>query len=476
MKNITSPACSPTSSRPERLYSIVDGLEVEVRVTSNPYGLELDRLFGMAARINKKRGFLFVSKLLGKHIPVIPSASLGAGAMLGHLYAQDAPSGMPMLDTDRLRDMLGSRDKADAGYRELMARKIRIEEPTLFIGFAETATALGHSLFDAFEGNVSFVHTTREEIEGLIPPIRFEEEHSHAVAHRCYVRDASVFRDAARIVLVDDEITTGKTALNMIRELNAAFGHRDFAVASLLDWRSVEDRGRFAELEHELGIRIRCLSLIEGTIKVLGSPLEEEGKDGKNDSVPTADFRLYRHDLTALFEHAGDSETDESGEAARSPKLRSYLLHTGRFGMDAADGKALDRSVARAADYLGTRRTGRRALCLGTGEFMYVPMRIAERMGDGVYSQSTTRSPIHPLRREGYAVTSAYRYDSVDGEEVANFIYNVEPGQYDEAFVFVEREYDPERGASFERALSRLGVPVVHIVRFGTSGDRREGE
>ena len=451
------------------MYSIVDGLEVEVSVTSNPYGLELDQLFEMAARINKKRGFLFVSKLLGKHIPVVPSASLGAGAMLGCLYAQDA-LGLPSpLDAERLRDMLGSRERADAGYRELMARKIRIDEPTLFIGFAETATALGHSLFDVFEGNVAFVHTTREEIEGLVPPIRFEEEHSHAVAHRCYVRDASVFRDATRIVLVDDEMTTGKTALNIIRELHAAFGHREFAVASLLDWRSGADRARYAELERELDVRIRSLALIEGTIAVTGSPLEAETEE-KADSAAQPDVRMLRHDLSALFEHAGGSPEDR----LRSPQLGSYLLHTGRFGMSAADGEALDRSVARAADDLEAHRTGRRALCLGTGEFMYVPMRIAERMGDGVYSQSTTRSPIHPLRREGYAVTSAYRYDSVDGEEVANFIYNVEAGQYDEAFVFVEREYEPKRGAAFERVLSSLGVPVVHLVFFGASEDRRE--
>ena len=472
MKNITSPACSPTSSRRGRLYSIIDGLEVEVSVTSNPYGLELDQLFGMAARINKKRGFLFVSRLLGKHIPVVPSASLGAGALLGCLYAEEALKRPSPLEADRLRAMFASRREADEGYRELMARKIRIEEPTLFIGFAETATALGHSLFDAFEGNVTFVHTTREEIEGLVPPIRFEEEHSHAVAHRCYVEDSSVFREASRIVLVDDEITTGKTALNIIRELHAAFGHRDFAVASLLDWRSVADRERFAELERELGIRIRCLALIEGEIEVKGSPLEEGAKEARDAFEPLPDFRIRRHDLSPLFEHAGSSPEDR----ARSPQLGSYLLHTGRFGMSAADGEALDRSVARAAEQLAAHRTGSRVLCLGTGEFMYVPMRIAERMGDGVYSQSTTRSPIHPLRREAYAVSSAYRYDSVDGEEVANFIYNVEPGQYDEAFVFVEREYDPKRGASFERALSRLGVPVVHLVSFGTSDDRRDGE
>lgn len=266
-------------------------------------------------------------------------------------------------------------------------------------------------------------------------------------------------------------MTTGKTSLNIIRELHEAFGHRDFAVASLLDWRSDADRARYAELERELGIRIRCLALIEGSIKVNGSPIEE-AMGGQEAPERQKGFRLLRHDVSEMFEHAGQS----SEEAGRAPQLHSYLLHTGRFGMSTADGEALDRVVVEAAGRLAAHRSGSRVLCLGTGEFMYVPMRIAERLGDGVYTQSTTRSLIHPLRREGYAVTSAYRYDSTDGEEVSNFIYNVEPGLYDEAFVFVERQYDSERGASFERALSLIGVPVVHLVTFGASDDRRDGE
>ena len=35
--------------------------------------IALDQLCGFAARRNPKRGFLFVSKVLGKHIPVRPS-------------------------------------------------------------------------------------------------------------------------------------------------------------------------------------------------------------------------------------------------------------------------------------------------------------------------------------------------------------------------------------------------------------------
>ena len=41
-----------------------------LHVTAQPDAVDIDELCGFAARINPKRGFLFVSKVLGRHIPV----------------------------------------------------------------------------------------------------------------------------------------------------------------------------------------------------------------------------------------------------------------------------------------------------------------------------------------------------------------------------------------------------------------------
>src|SRR5919197_299309 len=45
-----------------------------LRVSACETDFTLDTLAGFAARNNPKRGFLFVSKVLGKHIPARPSA------------------------------------------------------------------------------------------------------------------------------------------------------------------------------------------------------------------------------------------------------------------------------------------------------------------------------------------------------------------------------------------------------------------
>lgn len=49
----------------------------------------------MAARVNKKRAFLFVSKVLGKHIPVHPVKPLLVSGLLAMAYAKEQTGKTP---------------------------------------------------------------------------------------------------------------------------------------------------------------------------------------------------------------------------------------------------------------------------------------------------------------------------------------------------------------------------------------------
>ena len=119
----------------------------------------------MAARKNKKRGFLFVSKVLGKHIPVAPVTSLLSGALLGMRYLETVHD-HPIKGGEAAIKALLSGSRQDEVYHSLMEEPFHLPEETLFIGFAETATALGHSVFDLFN-HAHYLHTTREQIIGL---------------------------------------------------------------------------------------------------------------------------------------------------------------------------------------------------------------------------------------------------------------------------------------------------------------------
>lgn len=461
MKNSILPTCYPKTNI--HTFNIVENLQVTVTETSNPFQMPVDSLFSMAARINKKRSFLFVSKVLGKHIPVNPYTPLLSGAVLGLLlYREMGGEGAGIL-MDKLLDQavhgLIHPQHAEEAYRELLAARLTLPHPVVFIGFAETATALGHSMYNIFAGGASYIHTTREDIPDLASVISFEEEHSHAVDHLCYALRPEMLSGSEPVILVDDEITTGNTAINIIRDIQAKFPRREYVVASLLDWRSPANIQAYRDLERELDIEITALSLLQGNIEVNGVPLlgADAGKDGNdtNDGVPVV--TTY---VTDGLDRLKVSSADSCGEINTSP----YLKLSGRFGLDSGDNAAIDREVAAVAVQLRSLREGSRTLVMGVGEFMYLPMRIAAEMGEGVSYQSSTRSPIHPQHRPDYAVHSAAGYPSAGDPAITNYIYNVEYGRYDDIFVLLERDVPVQRIKPMTDILRGLARSKVHLI------------
>ncbi|TCP57926.1 phosphoribosyltransferase-like predicted ribonucleoside biosynthesis protein [Tumebacillus sp. BK434] len=455
---MTKKTFNQESSIPDKhTYEITGDLQVQIRVTNNPFEIPPESLFSMAARINKKRSFLFVSKILGKHLPVQPEVSLLGGYVLALLLQQElqGPSFRPADALEGLRDP----DQAKAAWLRLQEHTLTPPRPLAFIGFAETATALGHSMYAAFSSDCRYVHTTREWIPEIESSVNFEEEHSHATSHRCYT--AAPAKNKEAIVLVDDELTTGNTVLNIIRELNRKHPGHDFYVASLLDWRTPEHRDRFAELERELGISIKVLAVLTGEMSAVGNPDLANFATGATDqSEPHSAVDLQVIRLQDLFEQVDVSSLDLAGHRNPAP----YLLATGRFGIASAENRQTNTQVRQAAARLREMRSGTKTLCLGTGEFMYLPMRIAAEMGEGVWYQSTTRSPIHPHVDPSYAIWEAFSYPSPDDPNVPHFLYNVTRYGYDDLFVFLERPVEQERLKPFVDQLCRLGIKCVRVV------------
>ncbi len=496
-------------------YNILEQLQVKVEVESNPFGLPLDRLFQMAARINPKRSFLFVSRVLGKHLAVDPYVSLLSGAALSLLLyreleknqlateygeqgttslaspeqsastdvnfdVSDAMLEQPSAEmnshhnSDELATLLPAvlqalmtGEGAKQAYERLMKTGLELKQPLSFIGFAETATALGHSMYAPFRGQASYVHTTRHDVAGLTPVITFEEEHSHATAHRCYALQAEMIAGEQPIVLVDDEITTGKTTLNIIRALHERYPRPTYYIASLLDWRSEEHVQRYSDLEQELNINIVPLSLVKGRITAKGQaqlvhpPFAEYDP---NHGVPVVHTVL---DGVLELLH-GHPSVDGAGALHNAP----FVRWTGRFGLTAEQNERLEQGIRQAAHTLIPMRQGSRTLCLGTEEFMYIPMRIAAEMGEGIKYHSTTRSPVYRTEAPDYAIHSGDTFHSPEDASVTNYVYNIPYGVYDDVFVFLERDVPAGHLDGLEQALCSRGFKQVNIVICGA--DRRE--
>ena len=442
-------------------HEVCESMKVHVQIKQNPYGLPAESLYEMAARINKKRSFLFVSKVLGKHIPLPPQVPMIASTLLASIY-YEGKTAKQMPGKEQLIEAIkdGSTKNLQAAYSVVKNLSCQLDEPVVFIGFAETATALGHGVFDCFS-DATYIHSTREILADQEVTLYFEEEHSHATDQRCYAPEQYLNNDKP-ICLVDDEITTGNTALNIIASIQKRFPRKEYSILSLLDWRSEEDQQRLKEFEKSHDVCITTYALLTGTIQVEGTPGLTESTNVVGESVVgVPDFeRISLQSLPVPLPHYKYSSIDSFGFKDGS----YYSALTGRFGISSDNKQDVEAYCQGAGEYLRKRRTGKRTLCLGTGEFMHIPMKTAVYMGEGVSYHTTTRSPIFPIDREGYPIKNRLAFESPEDPATMNYAYNVSNMKYDEVFLFFERPMDEKRLEPLLRQFK--GLPAIHIVDF----------
>lgn len=178
----------------EHVYTLPTG-RLQLTLESGPW--PADALFAVGARDNPKRGFLFVSKVLGKHWPVTPATLAQTHQALAALLPPP-----------------------HAG-------------PTLFVGMAETATGLAQGVFEAWLAQHSgqaalYLHTSRLRVaDADICP--FEESHSHAAQQWLHLpRNPALrqrFQAARQLVLIDDELSTGNTFRQLAAALHPYLPH-----------------------------------------------------------------------------------------------------------------------------------------------------------------------------------------------------------------------------------------------------------
>ncbi|MCK9902949.1 phosphoribosyl transferase [Parafrankia colletiae] len=426
------PASRP--SGPDWLWEAL-GLRIEVRQDGEQeppqehHGEKLRELVGLALRRNPRRAHLLVSRVLGKHLPVPPAVALDAGA--------------------RLADLV--RALPEAGRRP---GPVPTTAPApVVIGYCETATALGHAVADGLP-NSHYLHTTRRAVPGTTPLLEFVESHSHATHHWLMPEDPDVLAASGRLVLVDDELSTGRTALGTIRILHAFAPRTDYAVAALVDARPPAARAAFAALAAELGVRLDVVSLVAATVSVPEDVTERASAirgsyaalapapDPVAAGGPSPEGAVVAVPPAAAVTRVAVSWPAGLPDGARhgwSPAVRERLTEA----LPAAARDVL--AALRSAHGDGAARGGD-ILVLGTEELMYVPMRLAHGLAElterHVVYQSTTRSPVHPLDVDGYAIRSSLTFPAPDDPGRVSHVYNVGPGRYDDIVVVVDSGMD----------------------------------
>ncbi len=325
---------------------------------------------------NPKRSYLLVNPLQGKHLAVSPRESLRMMQTLGKQLAAEFP------------------------------------EARLVIGFAETATAIGAMAASCFGEDCVYIHTTREPLPEN-SAVYFEEEHSHAIEQLLYCREMERWLEKTEtVIFIDDEISTGKTLLNIIQQLSArfpAFRQKRLAAASILNRLTAENETRL----ESAGIVSRYLV-----------------------KLPEADYSRavegFRIEEARLPE--GEPQSWERVPVSWcSP--RKGVLAFDYLDVCCRKSEAL---LPRFKELLPSKAS---VLVLGSEECMFPALvlgAVLEQQGGWeVRSHSTTRSPIGISTQAGYPIQEGWKLQSLYDPARTTYLYNL--ARYDAVILVTEK-------------------------------------
>lgn len=310
-------------------------------------------------------------------------------------------------------------------------------ECVLLIGFAETATAIGAAISEYAECVRYCTHTTREKYEDA-EYLFFTESHSHATEQSLIINGYDeIWNGVDRVVFAEDEVTTGNTICKLISALKMRFEieHIKFGIISILNSMS---EYRMKEL--------LCQEIVCQYVKKIPFEYRKEDIDKYHYSKEDDD------NLTKQAEYL--NEIAVCANLRKIQKKECYL-------------EAVKGYVGNLVRKIEIKSTDIKILILGTEEFMYPPLMLADTLkklypGKLIKFHATTRSPIMVSEDAEYPLHNRRQIRSTYDSGRITYLYNLT--DYDLAIVLTDSDNVKEDSyKSIMEALAQAGCKRIYF-------------
>lgn len=342
---------------------------------------------------NPNRDFIIVNKFQSKHFPSDPRETLLHCRSLGEEMLKRCPDG-----------------------------------ECLAIVFSETAVGIGAAAARSLGSRCFLLSTTREELPGHFKRFSFEEAHSHAPMHTLCVRSEIDFGKYSHVFLIDDEFTTGNTAVALYKAISERCKCPFTAVAFAA---SENSRVRFAE--NSIGL------------------IAEE-------YFTEQPFVKFQQNFIADFEI-----TDKAPDYDIS--LNSLLDI--RLGVNCSEYfDECERLCNAVSEQLGSSLPrGGTVEIVGTEELCLPPIILGDILAENgmtVRVHGVTRSPMLPSEDEGYPISERGVLTSLYDRERKVYIYN--RFKSDLTIIMTDAENPDNKAVS--RLCGACGGKITALVRL----------
>ncbi len=326
---------------------------------------------------NKKRTYLLVNPLQAKHMPCSPSVSLQMMRTFGNRLANAYPN------------------------------------TKLIISFAETATAIGTAVASCFANDCVYIQTTREDVKDVQTWIDFLEEHSHATEQKlCADHLQQWLEQTETVIFVEDEISTGKTLVNMVTQLKEAYpilAEKQLIAASILNRVSAKNQIRMEQAGMQCAYVLK-LPEVDYTAVLADMQVTEAQKAEKRECVFTKQVL----------------SCDALCNPRKGIAIKEYMKNCVQMANTVVTEVLPKTTETSNVLVLGTEECMFPALCLGE-------VLEKQHLQWNVQCHATTRSPIGICTQQGYPITTGSKLQSFYAKNRDTYLYNV--GEYDMVIV-----------------------------------------